>query len=86
MNQSTHWNELYITDKTGFMGWMTSASVLSTDGAIREMERHISEAKSGNPSYKFLDAESAQIILNGLPFEKPKMTANDLALLDELGI
>jgi len=82
------WNRIHITDKSGRQMWSTDASPLSTPGALREMEMRLSFIQAGHPEFSFIDPDTAEIYLNGLPYEIPKKTISneDMELLRELGV
>lgn len=72
------WNKLYITDKNGGAYFKTTASPLSTMPEIRNLKRHISEAKKRPDLYSFMDADTAVLMLNGQPEEKLSQSDEDL--------
>lgn len=60
-----NWNNIYITDKNGKKHWNTTASPLSTQAEIKNLQRHLLSAKMTPSLYAFLDTETAFIVLNG---------------------
>lgn len=76
------WNKLYITDKNGGEYFKTTASPLSTMPEIRNLKRHIKQAKQRPDLYSFLDADTAVIMLNGQPEEN--LSKEDEDLLTEI--
>ena len=59
------WNNLYVTDCNGAKMWNTTASPLSTPSEIKNLQNHLRQAKQHPEMYKFLDVETAFIVLNG---------------------
>lgn len=76
------WHNIYITDKTGKKYFNTTASPLSAMSEIRNLENHLKQAEKYPDKYKFLDIETAVIMLDGEPYYK--ITDSDIDLLDEL--
>lgn len=79
MTQS--WTELYITDKSGGKHFKTLASPMGTTSEIKNLKRHIEQAKKYPEHYGFMDIDSAVLIENGSPHVE--MTIEDI--LRELG-
>jgi hypothetical protein len=62
------WHKIHITDRTGQIFFSTTASPMSTMSEIRNLKRHIEQAKRSPLMYKFLDASTAVIMLDGMPY------------------
>ena len=62
------WHKIYITDKNGGKHFNTYASPIATWSEIRNLKRHIEQAKRYPDQYKFLDPKTAIIMLDGSPF------------------
>jgi phage tail sheath gpL-like len=60
-------NNIYITDCNGGKHFNVIASPMSTDSEIKNLRTHLSQAKSNPEFYKFIDAQTAFIVLNGKP-------------------
>ena len=82
MNQ---WHNIHITDKSGREFFCCNASPMSTMSEIRNLKRHIENAKRSPDMYKFLDIATAVIMLDGLPYGEPCEIDAD-QLLAELGL
>ena len=54
------WSEIYLTDKSGKRYFRTTASPYSKKAEINNIMRKI-------PHCAFIDAQTAQIIVNGMP-------------------
>lgn len=80
------WHKLCITDKTGAEFFKCTASPMSTMSEIRNLKRHIEQAKASPNMYYFLCADSAVILLDGAPYSEPVSNLDADALLAELGI
>lgn len=72
------WNKLYITDKNGGKHFRVTASPSSTMSEIRNLKRHIQQAKKRPDLYSFMDADTSVIMLNGQPEEKLSQSDEDL--------
>lgn len=85
----TDWNNIYITDKSGKEMFKCTASPMSTMPEIRNLKRHIEQAKAHPEAYSFMDADSAVVVLNGVVYSEPQATlsVDDLDnMLAELGM
>lgn len=80
---SENWNHLYVTDKTGKWFWPTIASPLGTMSEIRNLKRLVKAAKAKPERYRFLDAPTAVLMLNDLPYSDAQ-ECDDAQLLAEL--
>ena len=83
-----NWTELRITDKTGKVGWKTSASSpVSVNSEVKNLMRHVKAIRAKNPAYASagLDAESVCLQIDGETYGE-NLSDSDLALLDELGL
>lgn len=81
------WHKLHITDKTGAEFFKCDASPMSTMSEIRNLKRHLEQAKASPKHYKFLDVASAVIMLDGAVYGEPATASFDAdALLAELGL
>jgi hypothetical protein len=60
-----NWNNIYIADANGGKHFNTEASPMSTDSEIKNLRSHLSNAKRNPHLYKFMDVETAFIVLNG---------------------
>jgi hypothetical protein len=79
------WHSLCITDKTGQEFFKCTASPMSTMSEIRNLKRHIKQAKASPKAYAFLDVATAVVMLDGAPYDQPSTLDAD-ALLKELGL
>ena len=61
------WHNVCITDKTGVERFKCLASPMSTMSEIRNLKRHIEQAKANPKAYPMLDVATAVIMLDGLP-------------------
>lgn len=77
------WNNIYISDKTGEKFFNTTASELSTQSEVKNLNRHLDNAIKNPDLYKFLDIETAKVFINGEPVAK-KLYDIDLSILDDL--
>lgn len=82
----SNWHNIHITDKTGKEHFKTLASPMSTMSEIRNLQRHLEQAKKYPKAYTFLDVATAVIMLDGLPYGVPVSGIDDDALLKELGL
>jgi hypothetical protein len=64
MSQET---TLYISDKTGKKFWNTVCSTEFKAPEIRNLERHLRQAKIHPVVYAFLDLDTARIYEDGVP-------------------
>ncbi len=81
---NNEWHDVCITDKTDKKFFNTIASPMSTASEIKNLKRHLQQAKIVPHRYKFLDVESAVILLDGTPYDTP---VDDLdKMMKELGI
>jgi hypothetical protein len=79
------WHNICITDKSGKEFFKVVASPMSTYSEIKNLKRHIEQAKSNPEAYKFLDVASAVIMLDGSLYSDPAEGSIDAdALLAEL--
>lgn len=77
------WQELHISDKTGGVFFKCVASPMATFSEIKNLKQRLKAAKKSPEHFKFLDIESAHIVLDGEIYTEP--TADDLeAILAEL--
>lgn len=60
-----NWNNIYVTDCNGAQMWNTTASPLSTPAEIKNLQTHLKQARQYPHLYKFLDIDTAFIVLNG---------------------
>ena len=68
-----NWTELRITDKTGKVGWKTSASSpVSVNSEVKNLMRHVKAIRAKNPAYASagLDAESVCLQIDGETYEE----------------
>lgn len=79
------WHKVCITDKSGKEMFKCIASPMSTQSEINNLKKHIAHAKVNPRIYKFLDVETAVIMLDGTPYESVSNIDCD-ALLAELGL
>lgn len=75
-----NWHNVYVTDKTGVKMWNTTASPMSTPSEVRNLSRHIEQARKHPERYKFLDVATAVVMVDG---QAPVEMSND-ELLTEL--
>ena len=82
-----NWTELKITDKTGKVGWKTTASPISLNSEVKNLMRHVKAIGAKNPAYDNagFDADSVCLQIDGETYEE-NLSDSDLALLDELGL
>ena len=59
------WHKLHITDKSGRIFYRCYASPMAAFSEIKNLQRHIANAKRYPEHYAFLDAETAFIVLDG---------------------
>jgi hypothetical protein len=81
------WNNVYITDISGKKFFDTIASPLSTMSEIKNLTKHMDNAKKYPLSYKFLNTDTMQLMLNGEPYIKTStgvFLQSDDELLKEL--
>lgn len=85
-SMSADWHEVSITDKTQKVFFKTTASPMATMSEVRNLKRHLEQAKANPKAYHFLDVPSAVILLDGTPYAEPVApTEQELdALLAEL--
>lgn len=79
------WHNICITDYTGQQFFKCTASPMATISEIKNLKRHIEQAKRSPEAYKMFDATSAIILLDGTPYGEPCGIDAD-ALLKELGL
>lgn len=79
------WHKIWITDKNGGEHFNTIASPMSIMSEIRNLKRHIECAKNNKNAYKFLDADTAQVIVDGEPWTSCNAVSDD-QLLAALGL
>lgn len=70
---------LYISDKTGKKFWNTVCSTEFKAPEIRNLERHLCQAKNHPVVYSFLDYDTARIYENGQPMMTDDELLADLA-------
>lgn len=85
------WHNIYITDKTGAKFFNTTASPMSTMSEIRNLKRHVEQAKAYPHMYydAGIDVPSMVLMLDGTPWEAQYEGPLDMdadALLAELGL
>jgi hypothetical protein len=81
------WHKLHITDKSGKEMFKCDASPMATFSEIKNLKRHIENAKKYPQHYKFLDVATAVIVLDGVVYSEPSMDDFDPdAMLAELGL
>lgn len=78
------WHHIHITDKSGGKYFSTVASPMATHSEIKNLKRHIEQAKRNPELYHFMDADSAVIMLDGSVYSEPEIDSD--ALLKELGL
>lgn len=79
-----NWHNLHITDKSGKKYFKTTASPLSTQSEINNLKNHLKQAKERPELYRFLDTETAYIVVDGERLQT--LDDIDLSLLDDLGL
>lgn len=83
------WHKLYITDATGQQFFRCTASPMSTMSEIKNLKRHIEQAKARPNLYANLfDVATAVIMLDDVPYSEPEEIDADTldAMLKELGM
>jgi hypothetical protein len=79
------WHKLHITDKSGKEMFKCVASPMSTMSEIRNLKRHIEQAKANPKHYAFMDVTTAVIMLDGTVYSEPSVCDMDVdAMLAEL--
>jgi hypothetical protein len=79
------WHNVYITDKSGKKFFNASTSPMATFSEIKNLKRHLEQAKTMPQHYKFLDVATAVIMLDGTVYSEPSASDIDVdAMLDEL--
>lgn len=79
-----NWHEIYITDKSGKRFWNTHASSWGRQSEINNLKNHLKQAKEHPEMYRFLDIETARIVVDGERLQT--LDDIDLSLLDDLGL
>lgn len=80
------WHKLYITDATGQQFFRCTASPCATMSEIRNLKRHIEQAKARHHIYvNLFDVATAVIMLDDVPYSEPEDMSDD-DLLKELGL
>ena len=79
------WHKLHITDKSGKQFFPCVSSPMSTPSEIKNLKRHLESAKINPDAYKFLDSDTAIIVLDGSQYGQVSEIDAD-ALLAELGL
>ena len=79
------WHEVFITDKTGKRSFCCLVSPMSTMSEIRNLKRHIEQAKANPSHYKFLDIDTAVIMLDNTVYGADDVTDID-DILKKLGL
>ena len=80
----THWHEIYITDKTGRIGWKTHCTDWGLYSEKKNLQAHIAIAQKYPELYTAWDTPSMRLIApedNGIEFDW-----DDLDLLEALGV
>lgn len=81
------WYTLCITDKSGNEQFRRTVDPTAVQSEIRNLQRHVSQAKANPKAYTFLDAQSAVILLNGSVYKEYEAAdIDDDDLLRELGM
>lgn len=83
------WHKLCITDKSGVEHFKCTASPMSTMSEIRNLKQHLAAARKQPSYYKFLDVESAVIMLDGEVYSEQESILSDDDIdnmLKELGL
>lgn len=82
-----NWTELNITDKTGKVGWKTTASPMSLNSEVKNLMRHVKGIRAKNPAYANagFDAESVCLQIDRETYGET-LSDSDLALLNALGL
>ena len=82
------WHTLYITDATGQKFFRCTASPMSTMSEIKNLKRHIEQAKAKPDMYKMLDVATMVLMLDDVPYSEPKEIDADTldAMLRDLEI
>ncbi len=80
----TTWHNVYITDNTGKKFFNTHAA-LGVVSEIKNLTRHMEAIKANAKGYDFIDKESAQLMLDDVPYgvQVSDVSLDDI-LLDEL--
>lgn len=79
------WGNVYITDKTGRKMFDTMASPMSIISEVKNLTRHIENARKYPAQYKFMDIATAQVMVDGEPYGA-KNDMSDDELLAALGM
>lgn len=72
------WNNIYISDKSGKRFFNTTASPCATISEITNLKNHIRLAKKYPQHYGFLDADTAEVFLNGEQYTGINISADDM--------
>lgn len=80
------WHNVYITDKSGAKFFNCTASPMSTWSEIKNLKRHIEQAKARPHMYKGMDVATMVLMLDGEPYSEPVSDLDADALLAELGM
>lgn len=85
----SEWHNLCITDKTGVERFKCTASPMSTVSEIRNLKQHLAAARKQPSYYKFLDVDTAVIMLDGELYSEQESILSDEDIdnmLKELGM
>lgn len=78
INRET-WHECCITDNTGTKHFVTNATGFGIQSEIRNLKKHLEQSKRYPHLYKFLDIQSAKILLDDEEYLNPKgLTIEDI--------
>ncbi len=79
-----NWHKLCITDKSEQEYFKCTASPMSTMSEIRNLQRHIEQAKQRPDMYKMLDSGTAVVMLDGSPYGDAKQERWSDAQYDDI--
>lgn len=84
---NNEWHNIHITDKSCKVMFNTTACPTGTMSEIRNLKRHIAQAKANPEHYKFLDVATAVVMLDGVVYSEPELSADDIdSMLAELAM
>ena len=77
---TNQWHKIHIEDASGKQHFVTTASPMSTQSEIRNLKRHLEQAKKYPQQYKFLDVATARVVVD----DEPTINMSDDDLLELL--
>ena len=80
----SEWFKIHITDKTGKEFFKTVASEWGVYSEVKNLQKHVENSKKYPEHYKFLDAETAKVMVNDEEYISPELADDDIELLNQL--